>query len=683
MGADLSPVSQVRESGRYMVEPTNPFNITRAVDFSNEQIIRTFVDLPGGGFASLASPTSSMPMFLLGGKGSGRTHLMRYFSYPVQKLRYGTDIGSGLHEEGYIGIYLRCGGLNAGRFNGKGQTQDVWETVFPYYMDLWLAQLTLATVADAFGRSAPLKRGGHAAAQDLLTLFEVGDSVGVNSLGQARDFLHALQRELDVAVNNAAITRKLEVVIRITRGVLPFRLPQLLAKWVPQFRGLSVLYLIDELENLSEAQQEYVNTLVREREDPSTLKIGTRRYGLRTLRTYAAGEENREGSEFEKVYLDLHYIENEEQYDAFVRSMVARRIAESRAGDLNAEQIRAGLDACFEEPPRDRFLESELEFLLPVPSVDRAHFQRLLGNLAEARVPRERSDAIATTLTCSELPLLEKINVFLLYQDWYSRKDLLESAHQIGLEAEKFRAGQKAERHENALEKFKFDLFAQLLRENGKPQQYLGLDTFIHMSCGLPRNLLIILKHIYKWAMFYGQEPFGRTPLGREAQHAGVLEAAKWFYGDAQVLGPNGRNVQEAIARLGTFFRRLRFVDKPVETSLITFSTDKAKLTERARTVLDLAEQWSLLIEVSGGQRDRNSEAVNSKYQLSGMLSPHWDLPIYRRGTIALTDREVNAIFDPDLALEFDLIMQRRLSRMNAPFGAEGGPQGTFAWSVE
>src|SRR6266446_4665740 len=134
-----------------MNEPApNPFNITKAVDFSDQQINDYWVDLPGGpGFREMAKPTSPMPMLILGGKGSGKTHLMRYFSYPLQKLRH-EDVLAGLQEEGYIGIYLRCGGLNAARFAGKSQQQDQWASVFSYYMDLWLAQLTLDTMLDVF-----------------------------------------------------------------------------------------------------------------------------------------------------------------------------------------------------------------------------------------------------------------------------------------------------------------------------------------------------------------------------------------------------------------------------------------------------------------------------------------------------------------------------------------------------
>ena len=115
-------VSEAIRRGRDVKVPReNPFNVTKAVDLDDKQIGDYWVDLPGGGgFQELVRPTSPMPMIILGGKGSGKTHILRYCSYQVQRMLHKSDVGAGLQEDGYIGIYLRCGGLNASRFSGKG-----------------------------------------------------------------------------------------------------------------------------------------------------------------------------------------------------------------------------------------------------------------------------------------------------------------------------------------------------------------------------------------------------------------------------------------------------------------------------------------------------------------------------------------------------------------------------------
>src|SRR5712691_10197900 len=133
---------------RQMDEPIdNPFSVTRAADFTDEQIHHYWVDLAdgSGGFSELIKPRSAMPMLILGGQGSGKTHIMRYLSFPLQQIRHTHDLVNGIRQEGYLGIYMRCSGLNSARFRGKGQTEEVWVTVFAYYMELWLAQMAVNT----------------------------------------------------------------------------------------------------------------------------------------------------------------------------------------------------------------------------------------------------------------------------------------------------------------------------------------------------------------------------------------------------------------------------------------------------------------------------------------------------------------------------------------------------------
>jgi hypothetical protein len=155
------------------------------------------------------------------------------------------------------------------------------------------------------------------------------------------------------------------------------------------------------------------------------------------------------------------------------------------------------------------------------------------------------------------------------------------------------------------------------------------------------------------------------------SQQAGVAEASDWFYRDARMIGRDGQLIMDSINRLGTLFRGIRFSEKPSECSCSTFSADVSRSTDTARRMLDLAEKWSLLID-AGGQRDRNTDRIDAKFQLNRMLAPRWDLAIFRRGVIALTPREVNSVFDPEYVQEFDDLAQTRVARMCAPFFGNG-----------
>lgn len=694
MESNLPPLLEGVEMADQEVA-VNPFQVTKAVDFSDEQIQSLWVDFPEeGGFFEMAKPTSPMPMLILGGKGSGKTHLMRYFSSSLQALRHPGDVPWGIRREGFLGIYLRCGGLNASRFAGKGQDSDIWRTVFQYYMDIWIAQLTLRTVLEVLGDS--LQSVEAFLCRRILELFDVPPVFGDDpSLRGLISLLHNIQRAVDNSVNNCVITRKLDVQIACSPARLIFGIPQILEIDVAAFRGLTFLYLIDEFENLQAEQQKYINTLVREKEAPCTFKIGARLYGLRTMQTFSADEEIKEGSEYERLPLDARIRTRKEDYRTFSTDLVLRRLSESGYADASINS-KAGIEGYFENLSSGRFREKDTLFVEKKGPL-RAYFEKLRKQLRDASgsgaAPGiSKASAIEDAiqfLSCPGYPLLEKVNIYLLYQAWSRGESLPEAASAIGRQCKVFvesgtdlgiepegdldetdvGAAETGDAYARTFAHYHADLLAQLYKDYRRRPSYFGFDTFVELSHGLPRNLLVILKNVFTWGRFRGEEPFSGGLISVESQDRGVRDASEWFFHDARIAGPEGRVIRDSIARLAVFFREYRFSDKPAEVALASFSFDPSQISQEAQGVIDLAEKWSLLVSVTGGQKDRNSMRVDSKYQLSRMLSPRWDLPVARRGTIPLLPEEINAIFGPSWSGDFRSLLQRRIEKLNVPFG--------------
>jgi hypothetical protein len=671
------------------MNPRNPFDLVKATDLNDRQISDYWVDIPGGSsLLARVKPTSPMPMFILGGKGSGKTHLMRYLSFPLQGLRHGSGdaLRAGIKAEGYIGIYLRCGGLNASRFAGKGQGGDTWTAVFSYYFELWLAQLALTTIRDlTVGAVAAADEA--AVARSILDLFDTSPFKKDSSLGELIDGIRQLQKEADLAVNNAAISRKLDVRIVTSPGSLFFGIPRLCQTAFPDLNGLRFVYLIDEYENLTADQQLFLNTLVRERSDPVGIKIGARLYGVRTHQTLNTGEENRRDSEFEELQLDFELRGRPAgEYRTFVETLVTKRLSE--AGYVSSAEVRPeAVGELFEKVDVDTASTRDAEaqfFGERFPNRDRPHMKKLreqleVGSKSGATPGLSSADDISsamTSLTIDEDPFSEKVSVFLFYRAWASREDLLKASQTIQQSADAFRAGKRDSEHERVLRHYKSDILAQLLRETRRPQRYVGFEAFVEMSSGLPRCVLTILKHVYTWSVFYGEEPFRKGVVSIRAQQEGVKEAAEWFFSEARASGREGALVRSAMNRLGELLRDLRFSDKPSECALSTFSVDLAHVTSETRRLLVEAERWSMLIEARDGQHERNTGRVDPKYRIHPMLAPRWDLPLASRGAIALSGDEGSAIFDEERADKFPGVRDERVQRMMAPFFGKRSPSG-------
>ncbi len=665
----------------------NPFERTKATEYTDDQIKNYWVDLPN--WKDLLRPTSPTPIVVRGSKGSGKTHLLRYCSYQIQKATHANDLRKAVKQNRYLGIYFRGKDINVGRFRDKGQPPSVWADVYPYYLDLWLAEITIGALIEFLADHEAGSAHGRSICADVAKCFVDFPNEPPESLVDLKNILAGLRREVDRQVNNSALTRKLSVQILATKGHLVFGVPAAAARHVPELASTRFLYLIDEIEELTVDQQKYLQTLMRNRADPSSFRLGVRLYGLRTFDT-DSGEQNRVGSEFDLLNLDEMIRAEPRTYNIFARKLCHQRLVQAGfVRDPAATQLP--LDTFFQQVQAGKHHALETAPLVAkFTDRDRPYFTRLKKHLETAikgqKRPKGVSDPeqiaeVLAALKCDEYPLLEKLNVLTFYQEWYRSHDLMAAAREVQAACREFiETESKPKKYAQRLSHFKSDLLAQLYSEcAGKRPVYAGFDTFIEMSQGVPRYLLTTLKNIFKWSVFYGEQPFSSHPISLRAQQKGIADSAEWFFEDAQSddAGPAVRN---CVQRLAELFREVRFSDKPSECSLVTFSFDGKDVSGKCRQAIEQTENWSFLIHVPRGQLDRNSERVDKKYQLNCMLAPKWGLPIARRGAIKLSTELMNAIFDESQAQQFQKAMKRRIQEMQAPhFGRDRSAHPTLA----
>lgn len=669
---------------------TNPFQLTRAADLNDEQIIGLWVD-PDGKIGRRLRPASQLPMVILGGRGSGKTHLMRYYSYHVQRLEVGgPNMRAHIEKVGYLGIHARCSGLNAARFSGKGFEPSQWQAVFRYYLELWLGQLLLQAVLEFLTDTGLLKTTDEAVlVGELFELFDVSPESRDRTLAGFSSHLKTLQRQLDVAINNAGFRRPLDPAISISAGRLIFGIPQTVAKHVPALGRTTFTLFIDEYEHFYTEAQQHFNTLIRERENPVTFKIGARLYGMRTYRTFSGDEELREGSDYELLNLDAALRENAPAYEAFATKLCASRIYFASGNALPSAStpstIEDHLEGYFAPPmsPEDQIVKALAERDSEAPWI--ATLRRHLHDHSPSVLPLgvgspKNIEEIAQTLRFAKNPLIEKTNTFLLYRAWNKRDNLILASREIASSAKHFDLDASLPTaHARVLDKFRDDLRAQMLheldlQELGAWQLYVGLPAWIRMSDGIARNLITTLKHVFDWAFFQNESVYSNAGVSIRSQIKGTKDASQWFINDARVLGEDLGLVQTGTARVASLMRSLRFSEKPPECSLSTFSVDLQSVNPTARRVLDTSERWSLLIRTQD-RKERNTAAFVVKYRINGMIAPEYTLPFYTRGSIHLSPSEADVIFGGGAEQEFGRLVRARLLRSCPPFsGSKGDP---------
>lgn len=659
----------------------NPFDLTKASDFSDEQIHQYWVDLAGqGGLEDLFKPIQQMPMLLLGGKGSGKTHLMRHYSSSVQKLRFRGNLLLAAQSEHLLGIYLRAEGLNVGRFGGKGFDDDQWCAVFSYYFELWLASHLLKNVQEC-AQCADGVLDEPRLVSAAKSLFSTPQPDSITRLQDLIEHLAVLRRSVDHVVSNCATKRTTlqEIEICVSPGQLVFELPELIVRHSTAFSDVMFVYMIDEIENFTAPQQRFLNSLIRYRRGPTSIKVGARLYGIRTKQTLGSGEEIRRDAEYEQVELDGFLREHTDEYAGLARDLIAKRLQKAHLTSPSIV-VRECVDEWFAAPDStDNFgtLSLELVETYDKKQVERPYFVPLRKHISEVigkkadHTTQAMIDEIIQSLQLPNYPLLEKLNIYLFYKGWCNLPGLVALGKKIGAAAESFLEGGKeaAPAYFQALDHFKSDILAQLYRDCGRGRGiYAGLDTLIHLSQGIPRNLLSLLKHIYRRSFFAGEQPFQDDGIiSIRSQVEGVRDAAAWFWEDAQP-DSHGPEVRAAVEALAELFREVRYSPKPAECDLGTFTVAANMGTKVANRVLEHAENWSYLIRVrDGGVNRNNSASIDDKFQLSPMLAPRWGVSEHRRGTIPLAEPMFNAIFDPEFRATLPEIKKDRLKGMVEP----------------
>ena len=242
----------------------NPFDITKAVDYTDNEIYKYWVDLGGDnqGFEGMIKPNTLMPMIIVGSKGSGKTHIMKYFSYELQKIRCKaecTSMQEGLMNEKFIGIYIRCSGFNSDKFNGKGVNNDIWSILHSYFWELWIGERLINVLLDLSKNSLLEDIDEEKLVSDILQLF-LKHKDGITTLKELSDYFIELQKNVDYQVQNFLFLGQEipQVEVLISTAKLTYEIPALLKRDVPFFKNKYILYLVDELENFSEQQQQLI-----------------------------------------------------------------------------------------------------------------------------------------------------------------------------------------------------------------------------------------------------------------------------------------------------------------------------------------------------------------------------------------------------------------------------------------
>ena len=125
----------------------NPFGSLRAAEYTDEQINHLWVDFEYDIKSSILDLPGATPKYIFGGKGSGKTHILRYYSYLVARQRRSNLTGlEVLKQLGALTIFYRCNHFGASKFDTL--PADLKKIIFQGYIELTLFEAVVESLID-------------------------------------------------------------------------------------------------------------------------------------------------------------------------------------------------------------------------------------------------------------------------------------------------------------------------------------------------------------------------------------------------------------------------------------------------------------------------------------------------------------------------------------------------------
>lgn len=227
--------------------------------------------------------TTARPCVLVGGRGTGKTTVLRGLSYEGQYALHKGD-SAGIKDWPYYGLYYRVDTNRVSAFQGPELTEVEWIRRFAHYINLLMC-IQIARFLGWFQTKTDISTE-----LDLAARQHVASTLHIEVPENNSALLWSLQLELakfEGYINNVASAKGPELSMQ---GAPVQSLLEAINRQ-NVFQGKLFFFLVDEYENLQDYQQRLMNTLIKHCGELYTFKIGVRELGWRVHNTLNQNEQ--------------------------------------------------------------------------------------------------------------------------------------------------------------------------------------------------------------------------------------------------------------------------------------------------------------------------------------------------------------------------------------------------------
>lgn len=609
----------------------------------------------------LGIKSQSKAIVIIGGRGCGKTTLLRYFCHATQfsarRPRLPDDVLS------HIGLYWRADTNFLNSFAGGGQMPETWRAAFEHLLACELGKEIIHSLRNLNCNPERQAKYGKLDDIDLSAVQDFDETLG-SSLGDLERSLQRSRRMMSMWVNNLDTRPKptflsAELFLRTLIDALQQQLSYLANSTFAVF--------IDEYENLRDEQQRFINGLLKHGKLPLIFNIAMKRNGWHTTQTI--------GSESIQAVSDYREIDLEDalsgEFDLFAAELLFFRLVAHEPELLDKlpiipDELRS-IDHIAQRYDNDEYRTCVIEAaerLLP-RMTDRAAAQeiltdtRLRGKLIvkiENALLKRKSALSAEVFIDDRFPEASVLMPALLNRPREDPETLFAE-----FEAMKTGGENRLSASEPLVGNNLFGCVNAIYLDARRPSiLFSGFTSLTLMARENIRHLLELIHRIFK---VFESSDDGELPVVPACvQASAVREASEVILSTVNGRGTYGPQLYGLAQCLGSIFRERHRSDRQSEPEINHFTLAGGDVSDQLRIYLSEAEKWSVLY-VTSETKMKSTGAISSDYILNPIFAPYFQISFRKKRSLQVSVAQLLVMLEGDQRARDTLV--RELGRQD------------------
>lgn len=578
--------------------------------------------------------TCNVPIILQGPRGSGKTTILKYFSFPAQLERTQVmgekSVLSVIRSEGEVGFYFRCEDSFISTFEAifKRVNKEQWTDFFDSYIELVFSEKILDMLFEIKHRDSSFDVEDY----DISKMAEIlSANEKIHDLDELKKYIHKQVLYYEQYKNRVLFTDdSFSPSILLKLFSLSEAIVLEIKRNNKEFENVLFVLMIDEFENLSLELQKRFNTIIKFISNIISIRVGRRSEGLITTETVNSTEYLRENHDYLLAALESKLDSENRAYNNYFY-----KIANKRFYSLNKMSENSEFDICDVLGDKED-LDKEC---LDNCGRKKKHLEMVLKQSKDLANNKKQLDEIISIIKNDQNPIAETLNALWVLR---SKKDSLWEARHV---AEIMKAFFNKEDYPG-VEKYKLDYSSKyryaittyICSVYKRDKLYYSFNTICYLANGNARTFINYCRAIISEALFYEKDIFLKTGrISNHTQSRAVHNYSRSEFDSICSIVDYGDCIKNFILNIGNCFsayhkdRKVRYP----ETNQFTY--DESQLELHDREILKTAESWAIIIKrsktqrVSAGNNDRAD-----LYHMNRMFHPIFNISYRIRGGVNL-----------------------------------------------